>query len=149
MLTKSSPMFSYTYFVNFHKTTYGCPSKSSIFILKFIFQIGFVRAVTGLHLSCNQQVNHNYFKFRGSQIHMVCLGERSFVKYCTAVLKKWIYPSNFFFGSFYGWTSCIYGGSQARGQIGALATGLHHSHSNAWSEPSLRPIPQLMAMPDP
>lgn len=83
MLTKSSPMFSYTYFVNFHKTTYGCPSKSSIFILKFIFQIGFVREVTGLHLSCNQQVNHNYFKFRGSQIHMVCLGERS-----TAVLKK-------------------------------------------------------------
>jgi len=24
-----------------------------------------------------------------------------------------------------------YGGSQARGQIGAVATGLHHSHSNA------------------
>ena len=30
-----------------------------------------------------------------------------------------------------------YGGSQAKGQIGAIATGLCHSHSNAGSEPSL------------
>ena len=42
-----------------------------------------------------------------------------------------------------------YGGSQFRGQIGAVAPGLHHSHSNAGSEPCLRPTPQLMAMPDP
>ena len=31
-----------------------------------------------------------------------------------------------------------HGSSQARGHIGAVATGLHHSHSNARSEPSLR-----------
>ena len=30
-----------------------------------------------------------------------------------------------------------YGGSQARGQIGAIAASLHHSHSNARSEPHL------------
>ena len=42
-----------------------------------------------------------------------------------------------------------YGGSQARGRIGAIATGLRHSHSNTRSEPCLRPIAQLMAMPDP
>ena len=30
-----------------------------------------------------------------------------------------------------------YGGSQARGLIGAMAAGLHHSHSNARSEPHL------------
>ena len=42
-----------------------------------------------------------------------------------------------------------YGGSQARGRIGAVAAGLHHSHSNAGSEPCLRPILQLMATPDP
>ena len=30
-----------------------------------------------------------------------------------------------------------YGSSQARGRIGALSTGLHHSHSNARSKPSL------------
>ena len=30
-----------------------------------------------------------------------------------------------------------YGGSQARSLIGAIAAGLHHSHSNARSEPHL------------
>ena len=42
-----------------------------------------------------------------------------------------------------------YGGSQARGLIGAVATGLRQSHSNAGSEPSLQPTPQLTATPDP
>ena len=46
-------------------------------------------------------------------------------------------------------TTAAYGGSQARGLIGAIAPGLHHSHSKARSEPHLRPIPQLMVMPDP
>ena len=41
------------------------------------------------------------------------------------------------------------GGSQARGPIEAAAAGLCHSHSNMGSEPSLPPIPQLMASPDP
>ena len=40
-----------------------------------------------------------------------------------------------------------YGGSQARGRIGAIAPGLHHSHSKAESE--LRLQPQLRATPDP
>ena len=30
-------------------------------------------------------------------------------------------------------STMAYGGSQARGQIGAVAAGLHHSHSNAGS----------------
>ena len=42
-----------------------------------------------------------------------------------------------------------YGGSQARGLIGAVASGLHQSHSNAGSELHLQPTPQLMAMLDP
>ena len=42
-----------------------------------------------------------------------------------------------------------YGGFQARGLIGAVATGLNHSHSNVGSEPHLRTTPQLMATPDP
>ena len=42
-----------------------------------------------------------------------------------------------------------YGGSQARGQFGATAASLHHSHSNVGSEPCLRPTPQLMATADP
>ena len=39
--------------------------------------------------------------------------------------------------------------SQARGLIGAMTAGLHHSHSNARSETRLHPTPQLMATPDP
>ena len=44
--------------------------------------------------------------------------------------------------------SAAYGSSQARRQIKAAATDLYHSHSNAGSELHLRPIPQLMTMPD-
>ena len=43
----------------------------------------------------------------------------------------------------------IYGSSQARGQIRAVATGLHHSHSNTRLEPRLQPTPQLEAILDP
>ena len=42
-----------------------------------------------------------------------------------------------------------YGSSQARARIRAVAAGLHHSHSNAVSEPHLQPTLQLTAMPDP
>ena len=45
--------------------------------------------------------------------------------------------------------SVAYVGSQAKGPIGATAAGLHHRHSNARSEPRLRPTPQLTAMLDP
>ena len=38
---------------------------------------------------------------------------------------------------------------EARGRIGAVAAGIRYSHSNAGSEPSLGPTPQLMAPPDP
>ena len=42
-----------------------------------------------------------------------------------------------------------YGDSQARGQIRAVATSLHHSHSIEGSEPHLRPTAQLTATRDP
>ena len=38
-------------------------------------------------------------------------------------------------------TSAAYGGSQARGPIGAVAAELHHSHSNVGSKPYLQPTP--------
>ena len=41
-----------------------------------------------------------------------------------------------------------YGGSQARGRNGAVATGLRLSHSNAGSELRLQPTPQFTATPD-
>ena len=41
-----------------------------------------------------------------------------------------------------------YGDSQARGLIGAVATGLRQSHNSAGSEPHLQPTPQLTATLD-
>ena len=48
----------------------------------------------------------------------------------------------FFFLTFLWAAPTAYGGSQARGLIGAVATGLRQSHSNAGSEPRLQPTPQ-------
>jgi len=55
----------------------------------------------------------------------------------------------FFFLPFSWATLAAYGGSQARGLIGAVATGLYQSHSNSGSKPHLRPTLQLTATPDP
>ena len=46
-------------------------------------------------------------------------------------------------------TLAAYGSSQARGQTGARAAGLHQSHSNARSVLRLQPTLQLTAMQDP
>ena len=57
----------------------------------------------------------------------------------------------FVFLSFFAisWAApAAYGGSQARGGIGAVATGLRQSHSNSGSKPGLQPTPQLMATLD-
>ena len=42
-----------------------------------------------------------------------------------------------------------YGGSQARGPIGAVATNLHQSHSNARSKLHLQTTSQLTVMTNP
>ena len=58
----------------------------------------------------------------------------------------------FFFSLCVGVCVCAaptaYGGSQARGQIGATAASLHHSHSNARSEPRLWTTTQLTETSD-
>ena len=53
-----------------------------------------------------------------------------------------------FFVFFFRIALMAYGGSQARGHIGAVAAGLCHSHSNAGSKLHLQPTPPLTAMPD-
>ena len=55
----------------------------------------------------------------------------------------------FFFNTLLRTAPVAYGIFQARGQIRAAAASLHHSHSNARSEPHLRPTPPLTATPDP
>ena len=68
------------------------------------------------------------------------------MKNCFAHLQK-----KFFFAFFAISLAApvAYGGSQARSQIRALATGLRQGHSNAGSEPCLQPTPKLTATPDP
>ena len=57
------------------------------------------------------------------------------------------FPLHFFF--FPRATLEAYGGTQARGSIGATTARLHDSHSNISSKPLLGPTPQLKATPDP
>ena len=60
-------------------------------------------------------------------------------------------PYFFFFGRLFAISraaSAAYGGSQARGLIGAIAAGLHQSHNHEGSEPCLQPTSQLVATPD-
>ena len=61
----------------------------------------------------------------------------------------WTLVSFLFFSFCLRAAPAAYRGSQARGRIGAIATGLHHSHSNARSEPCLQLTPQLTAKPYP
>ena len=67
---------------------------------------------------------------------------------CSSLLP--IFPSGRSFSFFFfRVTPAAYGGFQAKGQIGTVATGLHHSQSNTGSEPHLRSTPQLMETLDP
>ena len=68
--------------------------------------------------------------------------------FCLAVCL-FVYLFIFCLFAFSRAASAAYGDSQARGLIGAVATGLHQSHSNLGSEPRLQLTPQLMAMLDP
>ena len=76
-----------------------------------------------------------------------------YVYRCThTYIRFFLFFFSFFFFCLFAisWATPIaYGGSQARGPIGAVANGLYHSHSNTGSESCLQPTPQLKATPDP
>ena len=65
------------------------------------------------------------------------------------IIINYYYYYYFYIFAFSRAAPMAYGGSQARGLIGAVAAGLRQSHSNAGSEPRLKPTPQLTATPDP
>ena len=80
-------------------------------------------------------------------MYMICIlscgggGENRYeLKYQEQYTKSAFYYTMFFFFfvfSLFRAAPMAYGVSQARGPIGATATGLCHSHSNAESEPHL------------
>ena len=76
----------------------------------------------------------------------------NYVFICSFIKKNGWVSTLFFcfcFLSFSRAPPVTYGGCQARGLIGAVATVLHHNHSNTRSELCLRPTPQLTAKLDP
>ena len=67
---------------------------------------------------------------------------------CSSINKKEL-PILFLIFFLFKAAPAAYGCSQAGVQSRAIAASRHHSHSNWGSDPCLRPIPQLIAMPDP
>ena len=67
----------------------------------------------------------------------------------TVVAASNIISAFFVFLPFLGPLPSAYGGSQARGLIGAVAASLCHSHGISGSGPHLPATPQLTATPDP
>ena len=81
------------------------------------------------------EINEKRIKYHQFFVFCFCLFVFFVVVVVVVVAISWAAPA-------------AYGGSQARGRIGAVATGLRQSHSNAGSEPRLQPTPQLTATPD-
>ena len=75
----------------------------------------------------------------GSQFNMK--QERNVKELILTCLLVKIFFFYLFFFAFFRAAPKAYGGSQPRGQIGATAAGLHHSHSNTRSKPHLQPTP--------
>ena len=120
------------------------------YVLKIIFKLG-KNVLSKYCYYSHQRKVHSYY-------HSNSL-KRVLKIWCLKVIRKqgkismWLALADiyFFFLSFclLRATPEAYGGSHARGLIGALAAGPHQSHSNTRSKPSLRPTPSLTAMPDP
>ena len=75
--------------------------------------------------------------------YVICANYFAIVSNCISLLFR---MSSFLFFVFcfclFRATPAVYGGSQARVQMRAVADNLHQSHSNAGSKPRLRPTPQ-------
>ena len=88
-----------------------------------------------------QEREVNLLLFSPVLYHMFCLS-------CVGpilgpILSPCTFHSFFFLFCLFRVAPEAYGGSQARGLIGAVAASLPYSHSNARSKPCLRPAPQL------
>ena len=88
-----------------------------------------------------------YIYFSGfGQVLYSCWASVSSFHEMTLPLTMSNFQNSFFFFLFKA-TPMAYGNFQAMGWIGATAAGLYHSHSNAESEPCLRPTPQCTQDP--
>ena len=93
-----------------------------------------------------------------AQIHIIglCGLATSLTQFCFVFKIYSTSHRNLFFSFFFfclfaiSWAALLaYGGSQARGWVGAIAAGLCQSHSNVGSESCMQSTPQFRAVLDP
>ena len=97
---------------------------------------------------------HGLWKFLGQGLNPHHSSDTRSLTWCTTreLQEEYFKMQIFFFFFFFVFSRAAptaYGDFQARGLIGAVATGLCQSHSNEGSELCLQPTPQLTSMPDP
>ena len=93
----------------------------------------------------------NFLKFCQPVFQCTCTIFLSFQKYMKVPISSNPCPHlllSIFFFSFFSAAPVIYGSSWGYGWIWAAAASLHHSHSNAKSEPHLWPTLKLVVTPD-
>ena len=108
--------------------------------------MAFLLCVSGSYFPLFFGCTHGMKKFLGQGMNLCCHStDNTRSSTVRPEGKSLIYPF-FFFGLFRA-TSTAHGGSQARGQIQAIAASLHHSHSMV--QDCLWPTPELRATLDP
>ena len=87
------------------------------------------------HLSQSSDTTRSLAHWATRELYLVTFEVLQLQVFCLCFCFLWLHPA-------------AYRSSQARGQIGAAAAGLHHSHGNARSEPHLQCSPQPATMQD-
>ena len=90
----------------------------------------------------------NFFPPLSSTVYSVHLLLQSKIQIISFFLFSFLSFFSFFFFCLFRAAPTAYEDPQARDLSGAVAAGLHQSHSNARSKPPLLLTPQLMATPD-
>ena len=100
--------------------------------------------VCNLHHSLQQRrILNSLSKVKDGTCNLMVPGQ---IRFCCATTGTPFFFVLFcFLLLFFRAVPTTYGGSQARGQIGATAASLHHSPNNLGSQPCLRPTPQFTA----
>ena len=126
---------------------YFLPLQKGVFFFSFFFF-----SFWGVPVACESSWARDWTHIPQQQLSH-CSDSTGSLTHCTAreLCSRFLIYILFIFIYFLLFiaTPAAFGGSQARGQIGAAAGALHHSHSNARSELHLGPTPQFTTMLDP
>ena len=109
---------------------------SALIQIEYILVIS-IKYVLNIFQNFNELLQHDIFHNLSFTTHLHFFNFNDFIIYLFFCLFafSWAAPT-------------AYGGSQVRGLIGAVATGLRQSHSNVGSKPHLQSTPELTATLD-